>query len=121
MRNSAVLLKVTDASRPKLVRLPQELKEIYSLLEVDCIDIVRRKINTKYYTVICDDEGALKEERIVSGVGHYGKIEFFGNLLICSGKPTSDGELMGLTEEEAKDLLFCVYYTKEGYKLFGID
>ena len=121
MNDKAVLIKVTDGTAPKIVPLPAGLYDIYRLLEIDCIDIVKRRINGKAYRVICDDMGWLKGNPVPSGISDDGRIAFVGNLLICSGKDSFDGELVGLSEAEAQKVVDCVYYTQSGYMLFGIQ
>lgn len=99
MKQKAILFKPKDGGAT-IIKLPTDLTEIYNLLEVDCIDIVKRKINGKAFQIICDDVGLLKHKPIPSAVDFYGKTLFVGNLILCGGRVTSDGDLTGLTDEE---------------------
>lgn len=116
----AVLLKVSEKKDAEVVTLPKTLKGLRKLLEVETIDIVRRSINGKYYHVICDDEGLLKSNRVLSGVGFFGKPEFFGNLLICSGRYTDDGELVGLSAKQIENVLDSVRKINDHYVLLSV-
>ncbi len=88
----------------KIVTVPDELPEYYNLLNCQYIDIYRRKVGDRWYTVVCDDEGALKVDAIVSGVDTQGRIAFYGNLLILSGR-ADDAELHSLTDSEIDNLI----------------
>lgn len=74
------------------------LEEIYKLLNCSTIDIVKRKFFGKEYFVVCDDEGLLKNNSIISTIifdeEHGGiKQDLVGNLLICNIEEDEDGEL----------------------------
>lgn len=116
----AVLLKVSESKDAEVVTLPKTLKGLKKLLEVETIDIVRRSINGKYYHVICDDEGLLKPNPVLSGVGFFGRPEFFGNLLICSGRYTGDGDLVGLSAKQIENVLDGVKKIKDHYVLLSV-
>lgn len=78
------------------------LKEYYKLLNCRCIDIVERKIHngeeSKYYYIICDDEGLLKNN-IVSAIDlNNMQIALVGNLLICN--MDEDGNEVSLSDED---------------------
>lgn len=116
----AILLKVTEKKDAQVIALPKTLKEIRAVLEVDTIDIVRRKINGKYYHVICDDEGLLKPNPVLSGVGFFGRPEFYGNLFICSGRYTDDGDLVGLNSRQIENVLDSVKKINDHYVLLSV-
>lgn len=101
MKQKAILFKPKDGGA-KVIDLTQDLTEIYNLLEVDCIDIVKRYIGGKAFQIICDDVGLLKRKPIPSAVDFYGKTVLVGNLIICGGRVTSDGDMTGLTDEEIR-------------------
>lgn len=60
------------------------LEEYHEKLNCDLIDITERKIGDKYYDIICDDEGLLKENAIPSAIDKDKKPMLVGNLLICN-------------------------------------
>ena len=76
-----------------------ELEDYYRLIGCDCIDIVARKIGNKYFEIICDDEGLLKENPRISAVDKNMKPALIGNLLIA-GPVDEDGELTSLSDED---------------------
>ena len=73
----------------------------YKLIQCRYIDIVRRKIGQRYFNIVCNDEGMIAKAKI-SAISNLGEIMLVGNLIICSDRVTDDGELTGLTDEEAK-------------------
>ena len=96
----ALLIKVTD-EEPTVSFVTvnrDDYKAINDMLEIDIMDIVTRKIGEKYFTIICDDEGLLKDSPIVSAVDKNAKAHLVGNLLIC--KTTNYGNLKSLTEDD---------------------
>ena len=60
------------------------LEELYSILDCRIIDIVQRKIGEKVFDIVCDDEGALVENPIVSAIGKDCRVMLVGNLFICN-------------------------------------
>lgn len=60
-----------------------KLEEYYRLLDCDTIDIVERQVGGKYFDIICDDEGLLKENPIPSALNKKGELMLVGNLLLC--------------------------------------
>lgn len=87
-----------------LVTIPDELEDYYRILGCQYIDIYQRKIGDRWYTVVCDDEGALKSDAIVSAIDVHGALAFYGNLFIVSGRH-DDAELHSLTDSEIHNLI----------------
>ena len=71
-----------------------ELEEYYRFLDCDTIDIVRRKIGSRYYDIVCDDEGLLKSGYKVSAVDRNMNGMLVGNLFIRG--QARDGEMTNL-------------------------
>lgn len=87
------------AEETKVVKA-SELEDYYRLIGCDCIDIVARKIGDKYFEIICDDEGLLKENPRISAIDkNKMKPALVGNLLIA-GPTDEDGELTSLTDKD---------------------
>lgn len=76
-----------------------ELEDYYRLMEIDTIDIVTREINGKYYDIICDDEGLLKEHPIPTVFDIDRKPMIFGNIIIA-GLADETGNMTDLTDED---------------------
>lgn len=76
------------------------LDDYYKYIGCRCIDIIRRKIGTRYFEIIVDDEGLFAEEPIVSAIDTDFNQVLVGNLLIAGGEVTEDGELTDITEAE---------------------
>jgi hypothetical protein len=76
----------------KAIEIEKDLKSYYNILKCDCIDIVSRRIGDKYYDIICDDEGLLKESPKISAVNRSRIPMFVGNLFIVrsSGDDVTD-------------------------------
>lgn len=80
------------------------LDDYYDLIGCECIDIVRREIGGVEVEIILDDEGALQNDRKLSGIGESNQA-FYGSLLIASGRIEGDGELTELTDSEIAKIL----------------
>jgi len=75
------------------------LEDYYRLMEVDIIDIVARKINGKYYDIICDDEGLFKEQPIPTMFDTNKQPMIVGNIIIA-GLADEEGNMTDLTDED---------------------
>lgn len=95
-----IYLNVNANQTPQVLEIEDRLQLYYDLIECDTIDIVERKIENRNFRIICDDEGLLKMPKKISAISSRGKIQFVGNLIICSDIVTEDGDLVGLTDEE---------------------
>ena len=102
------------------VYLPDEnqLPSLYKYVECDCIDIVRRVINGTSYDITCDDEGALKGDRVVTAINSAAEPMFFGNLLITR----NDGpELASLTDDDIASIKRAVIELRASEGLPGLS
>ena len=88
------------ANEAKVVN-PKGLEDYYELIGCDLIDIVTRKIGRKYYDVICDDEGLLQNDPLISAIDDLGQPMFVGGLIIC-GLVNDEGENTDLTSRDIK-------------------
>lgn len=95
--------------------IKDSITEYYKLLDCDSIDIIRRRIGLKYYSIIVDDEGLLTSDRIVSALGNDEVL--VGNLII-TGLPDNEGNLRSLTYAEERDIIlnFGFYLSDEDDK-----
>ena len=81
--------------------IEDSLDVFYHIIGCNVIDIVTRRVAGVPFSIICDDEGMLKEN-YVTALTSSGDIMLVGNLIFCHvGK---DGELKGLSDSEI-DLL----------------
>lgn len=97
MKKKGILIDKTKRNS-KVVTFEDELHELYRLLDCDCIDITSRKIGDKYYDIVCDDEGLLRDNIRVTAYDVKGNPALVGNLLIMNHDEM--GELLSLTEED---------------------
>lgn len=98
-----VYLNVENQELPRVIDIEDELDVFYELIGCRCIDIVHRKIGNKYFDVICDDEGALKDDCIVSAVNTQFHHMLVGNLIVS--KSDDKGNLIDLSDEDIKQIL----------------
>lgn len=82
-----------------VMEIPDELDELYRILNCDCIDIVVRRIGSKLFNIICDDEALLKDWPKISAIDNLGRPMLCGNLFIVGGE-TINGNLTGLELSE---------------------
>lgn len=77
------------------------LSDYYEYLNCDCIDITRRRVEDRYFEIICDDCGLLKSDSIVSALDNSHNVMLVGNLLIAGGD-VIDGDLTSITDDDVK-------------------
>lgn len=99
-----------------------DLQDMYKAIDCSCIEIPVRTIGGKKYNIICDEEGTFRSDAKISAIDNLGNIMFVGNLLITSAYVIEDGELTGLTEEEASEVKKYIRTVStrkypEGYKM----
>lgn len=99
-----IYLNVEKGYAPKVKFIENEIETFYSLINCRYVEIYKRNINGKDFTIICDENGALKEKPIISAVSHKGYIMFFGNLIIA-GIPNKEGNLTNLSDNDVMFIL----------------
>lgn len=100
---TGVLLDV-NAGTAELLTIPDTLEDLYKHLNCSCIDIVTRRIGSRLFTIVCDDEGLLKAAPRISAFTAGGDVALVGNLLIVSYDPDSP-ELESLSLDDAAYVL----------------
>lgn len=80
---------------------PESLEDYYKMIGCRCIDIVRRKIGRKTYEIICDDEGLLQNDPLISAIDNLGNVMLVGSMII-SGLADEEGELTDLSPADIK-------------------
>ena len=103
------LLIDVENNRVEITTIPNDLENLYRVLNCSTIDIVSRRVgkSDKWYTIVCDDEGLLKDSPLVSAV-NYGFVELVGNLFVCDTDP--EGNLKSLPKKRLTFLLNHVGY-----------
>ena len=97
------------------------LDDYYRLMGCSVIDITQRKIAGKYYDIICDDEGLLKENSKISAITHMGQPMLVGNLIIA-GEADADGNLTDLLDTDIAHIYKNIHFFRttnhpEGYNI----
>lgn len=75
------------------------LESLYEAMGIDCIDIVTRTIAGKIYTIVCDDEGLLKEKPIPTATSDSNTVMLYGPLFITNDRGPN---LASLTKDDVK-------------------
>ena len=111
------LLVDVQRSTVKIVNV-SGLQDYYRLIGCTTVDIVNRKIGNKRYEIICDDEGLLTSEPIVSAID--GKLQpmLVGNLIIA-GEADTDGNLTSLKADDLVNLNVNLRYVFSRKKPLG--
>lgn len=108
-------------------RIEGNLKGYYEALNCDLIDIIEIKINNKYYSIILDQEGKLKENHIPNLIfinKHNKIIDYIANdFIICNTEETDDRLIeASLKDSDIKELLnyfkSCKHYIDFENNLF---
>lgn len=122
---TGVLIKTDKSGNGKntatRISFDDELENYYKYLECDCIEIIRRPIGGKEFTIVCDDMGWRRTRPLLSAISYSGKQDemLVGNLFVCKG----DGpELESLTPEECEHVMSYMSnaFAKESNKSFLI-
>lgn len=96
--------------------IPDTLQSYYDLLDCDIIDIVARNIGERKYLIVCDDEGMLNNQAIISAVNRQGVPMLVGNLFIVNDSGKED--LMSLTQD---DIDYIMRYIGKQPMLFQVE
>lgn len=79
--------------------IKNELDTFYNIIGCRCIDIARRKVGGKYFDIIVDDEGLLKDEPICTAVdAKTSDCMLFGTLIFTN--TDNKGNTVGLSDED---------------------
>lgn len=78
--------------------IDHSLEGFYALLRCDCIDMPERRIWGEYFTIICDDEGLLKEGNWFSAYDPIGNPALVGPIFVV--KFDGEEDVRSLTEDE---------------------
>ncbi|MBQ6980024.1 MAG: DUF3846 domain-containing protein [Clostridia bacterium] len=122
-----IYVNVDKGTKPKIKHIEDNIDTFYKLINCNSVEMPQRQINGKYFTIICDEEGTLKSNPIVSACSHKGDAMLVGNLII-TGLPDIKGNLTGLSDSDIllimekfkKTLLYHPLKSelKDGYILF---
>ena len=94
-----------------VITLDGSLNDYYKALNCDLFDIARRSIGGKYFDIMCDDEGLLKDNPKVSAISTDRSPMLCGNLLVV--KHDYAGNTISLTQEEIEHIkkYICIIST----------
>lgn len=115
-RKLKVVYLCVDEGRkaPEEREILDDVDEFHRLIKCDAIDIVRREICGKYFRIVCDDEGFLKEAPLISAVSEkMGFQPLAGNIIIagCENAEHPD-ELTDLSDDDVELILSEIRYIK---------
>ena len=105
-----IYLNVNANKAPEKLNIKDDLQNYYNLIECNSIDIVRRKIGKRRFNIVCDDEGMLVDGPKISAISNLGEVRLVGNLVICSDLVTKEGDLVGLSDDEAEYIIQRIEY-----------
>lgn len=86
------------------------LYDYYKYIHCDCIDVTVRDVGDSTVRIVCDDNGALCDDRIISASDMDGD-NIYGNILVFSVE-LLDGDLQSLTADEMHDVLRNIVFAK---------
>ena len=87
-----------SANNPRVVEVEDDLQEFYALIGCEWIDIVSRRIAGKWFVIVCDDEGLLKDSPKVSAINSERRPMLVGNLLFFH--EDDEGNLVGISDDD---------------------
>lgn len=92
----------------QVVECENDLHAWYKLLNCDIVEMPERQIKGKYYTFICDEEGLLKNNPIVSAINENMEPMLYGNLLIFN-IDSENCDIADLTDEDIEVIKSNIY------------
>lgn len=101
----AVVLNAGCNDAPfEIVDFVDNLDWMYETINCETVDIIHREIGFSKisFSIICDDEGLLKDNQIISAISPRTNEKLVGNLIIVSADTDEDGNLIGLTDAETR-------------------
>lgn len=98
--------------------ISRSLRAYYELLDCDTIDVARRFIGGRPYEIVIDDEGALKQDHVVSAINSEGEPMLVGKLFVC--KLDGEEELGSLDDDEIEAVLKHITLYRRGANFLGI-
>ena len=99
----AVVISAIENDIQKMVQVKdveRSLESYYKEIGCDIIDVTSRKIGDQWYDIICDDEGLLKDNPVVTAVDMSGHPALVGGLIIC--RYDGEGDFTDLTDEDVE-------------------
>lgn len=100
-----------DVIEPKVTVVDcHGLDDYYKYIHCDCIDVTVRQVGSSVIYIVCDDEGALSDRRVISASNMDGD-NIYGNILIFSGQLLG-ADLQSLTADEMQDVLHNIVFAK---------
>lgn len=87
----------------RVVDCESDIHEWYKLLNCDIVEMPEFTIGGKSYTIVCDEEGKLKDYPIISGINPINEVVMVGNLLIFN-TDYEECDVTDLTEDDIKHL-----------------
>ena len=94
--------------------IEKSLEGYYALLRCDCIDIPSRTIGGRRFDIVCDDEGLLKSNPIISAYDTNDAPMLVGPIFVV--KFNGKDDVISLTEE---DLDYVASYVKTCWAIIG--
>ena len=99
----------TSKMEVNAVEIEDKLEDFYKLINCNTIDIVSRSVDGVVFDIVCDDEGLLKDEIVVSAMNHDFRAMLVGNLIFAHHD--EEGGLVGLTDDEIDHIKRCTVFT----------
>ena len=92
----------TKTARVQRATIPANLDSYYEHLDCRLIEVASCTIGGKRFDIICDEEGLLRDDPIISALDRNYQPMLVGNLFVCKSK---DGEFVSLTDKEIDHVL----------------
>lgn len=109
MENTKMLFIDVTNEDVKVVT-PASYHEYHDLIGCRCFDVTRRRVGDekREYEFICDDEGLLKSNPIISALNG-SEVMLVGNLLVA-GKVDFEGDFTDITDDDVNYLKKYIKY-----------
>lgn len=95
--------------------IEKDFDNYYKIIGTDMVELPKYRVGGKVFEFVCDEEGLMKDNPIVSGFDEHGKALLVGTLIITG--PNS----RNLTDELVQHLRKFIVNTTAGWRLTGIE
>jgi hypothetical protein len=101
----------TDSKLTGEVVIEKSLQGYYKALDCSTIDVVHATIGDREYDIICDDEGLLKQDYILTAINPAMNTALSGNILVVKFDGGEDFE--SINDEDVINIENNIFTTKE--------
>lgn len=114
MKKMKTLLLDVRQKELREIEIEDDLHAFYKALDVDMIELPMRCIGDKEYSIMCDEEGLLKANPIISCISETNRTDVICGSVMFFNTDYDTAELVGLTDDDIKNIREHVRISVDG-------